>query len=183
VRVEASVETYYPGNASAPTVSGFGSLTTTFFWAFYASKGIRQSVALELQWNTATRSAVGQPWIIEPIYGIGVNLVEWLVLTVEVNWQKSFGNLGGYTPVNTLQFKPTLTAALPAWFFASVQLKTSWSLQSQDVGSLLKFTAGRFLTATKSVVLAVEYETPLDPVAARGTVMMVGVLLSYHFTW
>jgi hypothetical protein len=73
--------------------------------------------------------------------------------------------------------------ALPAWFFASVQDKTSWSLQDRNVGSLLKLTAGRFLTATKAAVLAVEWETPLDPVAAQGTVMMVGVLLSHYFSW
>ena len=66
---------------------------------------------------------------------------------------------------------------------ASVQDKTSWSLQNHDVGSLLKLTAGRFLTAPKTVVLAVEWETPLDPVAARGTVMVVGVLLFYYFSW
>jgi hypothetical protein len=138
-RVEAPVETYYPGNDSAPTVSGFASLTTTFFWAFYASEGIRQAVGLELQWNTATRSAVGQPWIIEPICGIGVNLTRWLVLTVEINWQKSFGNLGGYAPVNTLQFKPTLTAARPAWFSppcrtrrAGASRTTTWARSSSS---------------------------------------------------
>ena len=86
---------------------------------------------------------------------------------MELNWQKSFGNLGGYLPVNTLQLKPTLSAALPAWFFVSVQDKTSWSIENQNVGSLLKITAGRFLTAGKTVVLAAEYETPLDPVAAQ----------------
>ncbi len=183
IRVEAPVETYYPGDTSAPVVSGFASLTTTFFWAFYSAHGVRQALGLELQWNTATRSAVGQPWIIQPIYGIGVNLSSWLVLTVEANWQKSFGPLGGYQPVNTLQLKPTLTAALPEWFFVSVQDKTSWSLENQNVGSLLKITAGRFLTAPKTVMLAVEYETPLDPVAAQGTIMMVGVMLSYYFSW
>jgi hypothetical protein len=40
-----------------------------------------------------------------------------------------------------------------------------------------------FPTAPKTVVLAVEYETPLDPVAAQGTIMMVGVMLSYYFSW
>ena len=183
LRIEAPVETVYPGVAGEPTVSGFASLTTTFFWAFFSEKGIRQAVGLELQWNTGTRTAVGQPWILQPVYGIGFHFVDWLAVTVELNWQKSFGNLGGYLPVNTLQVKPTVTAALPAWFFASVQDKTSWSLEDHDVGSLLKFTAGRFLTEKKTVVLAVEYETPLDPVAARDSVMMVGVLLSYYFSW
>ncbi len=183
LRIEAPVETFYPGNDTAPVVSGFASLTTTFFWAFYSRDGIRQSIGLELQWNTGTRTAVGQPWIIEPVYGVGFHLNRWLALTVELNWQKSFGNLGGYLPVNTLQLKPTLSAALPGWFFVSVQDKTSWSLVDHDVGSLLKITAGRFLTESKSVTLAVEYETPLDPVAARGTVMMVGAFLAYFFSW
>ncbi len=183
IRIEAPVETYYPGTSAEPTVSGFGSLTTTFFWAFFSEKGIRQALGLELQWNTGTRTAVGQPWILEPIYGIGFHLVDWLALTIELNWQKSFGNLGGYKPVDTLQLKPTVTAALPSWFFIGVQDKTSWSLEDQNVGSLLKITAGRFLTEKKTVVLAVEYETPLDAVAARGTIMMVGALLSYYFAW
>lgn len=183
LRVEMPVETVYPATGAGPATSGFASLTTTFFWAFYDWKGFRQSVGLELQWNTASSPAVGAPWIIEPIYGIGYHFTPWLALTVELNWQKSFGNLGGYLPVNTIQLKPTLSAALPAWFFVSVQDKTSWSLQDHDVGSLLKITAGRFLTAAKTVVLAAEYETPLDPVAARGVVMMVGAFLAYFYSW
>jgi hypothetical protein len=63
------------------------------------------------------------------------------------------------------------------------QDKTSWSFQDHNLGSLLKFTAGRFLTASRAVVLAAEYETALDPVAAQGAVFMVGVLLSYFFEW
>jgi hypothetical protein len=66
---------------------------------------------------------------------------------------------------------------------APVQDKTSWSIENANVGWLLKFTAGRFLTEKKTVVLAVEYETALNPVAAEGTVFMVGALLTYFFTW
>ena len=183
LRIEAPVETYYPNNADAPTVSGFSSLTTTLLWAFYSHEGIRQSIGLELQWNTATNPAVGQPWIIEPVYVVAFRISRIVAMSVELNWQKSFGALGTYNPVNTIQFKPTVSVALPAWFFASVQDKTSWSLENRDVGSLLKFTAGRFLTEQKTVVLALEYETPLDPVAARGTVFMVGAMLSYFFAW
>lgn len=184
LRVEMPVEYAYPGQAAgqAPS-SGFASLTTTFFWAFYAWEGLRQSVGLELQWNTATTPAVGAPWIIEPTYGIGYHVGDRLAFTFEVNWQRSFGNLGGYLPVNTIQFKPTVSVALPAWFFVSVQDKTSWSLENANVGSLLKITAGRFLTEGKSVVLAIEYETPLDPVAAQGEVMMVGAFLAYFYSW
>ncbi|MEI7704273.1 MAG: hypothetical protein WCK73_06710 [Deltaproteobacteria bacterium] len=184
IRVEAPVETIYPGPASGqPAASGFASLTTTFFWSFFEHEGLRQSLGLELQWNTATNPAVGAPWIIEPVYGIGYHVGHWLGLTLEVNWQKSFGNLGTYLPVNTLQFKPTATFALPAWWYASVQDKISWSFENQNLGQLLKFTAGRFLTQGKTVTLAVEYETPLDPVAAQGVVMMVGILLSYFYSW
>jgi hypothetical protein len=184
IRIEAPVETVYPSPVvGGPTASGFATLTTTFFWAFYEWEGLRQSLGLELQWNTATNPAVGQAWVIEPVYGIGYHVARWLNLTLEINWQRSFGYLGTYPAVNTLQFKPTVSFALPAWFFLSVQDKTSWSLQAQNVGSLLKFTAGRFLTESKSVVMAVEYETPLDPVAAQGVVLMVGVFLAYFYSW
>jgi hypothetical protein len=182
LRIEAPLETYWPpGGASS--VSGFASLTTTFMWAFFSVSGIRQAIGLELQWNTASNPGVGQPWIIEPVYVVAFKLWSMVALSVEVNWQKSFGNLGTYAPVNTIQFKPTVTVGLPAWFYLAVQDKTSWSLQDRNVGSLLKFTAGRFLTRAKTVVLAVEYETALDPVAAQGTVFMVGGLLTYFFTW
>jgi hypothetical protein len=183
LRLEIPVETHYPNTAGEPTVSGFASLTSTLLWAFYAHEGIRQAAGLELQWNTATNAAVGQAWIIEPVYVVAFRLSSSVALSVELNWQKSFGNLGSYKPVNTLQLKPTVTVALPAWFFVSAQDKTSWSIQDGNVGSLLKFTAGRFLTASRSVVLAAEYETALDPVAAEGEVFMVGVLLSYFFEW
>lgn len=183
LRVEVPVETVYPNPSVGPAASGFASLTTTFFWVFHEEQGLRLGAGLELQWNTATIPAVGQPWIIEPVVGIGYRFDRWVGVTLEVNWQKSFGNLGTYLPVNTIQFKPVVSVALPAWFFVSVQDKISWSLENDDVGSLLKFTAGRFLTEHKSVVLAVEYETPLDPVAAQGEIMMVGVLLSYFFAW
>jgi hypothetical protein len=183
LRIEVPLETHYPNSATAPTISGFASLTTTLLWAFYSHDGIRQAIGLELQWNTATNPAVGQPWIIEPVYVVAFRLFPIVALSVELNWQKSFGNLGTYKPVNTLQLKPTVTVALPAWFFVSVQNKTSWSLQDHNVGSLLKFTAGRFLTASRTVVLAVEYETALDPVAAASEVFMVGAMLSYFFEW
>jgi hypothetical protein len=184
LRIEAPVEFFQPGPGSGQVpASGFASLTTTFFWAFYEWEGLRQSLGLEVQWNTASNPAVGAPWILEPVYGIGYHFGRWVGLTLELNWQKSFGNLGGYLPVNTIQFKPVVSVALPAWFFVSVQDKTSWSLESHDVGSLLKITAGRFLTERKTVVLAVEYETPLDPVAAQAEVMMAGVFLSYFYSW
>jgi hypothetical protein len=184
LRVEMPVEYQFPGQASGQLPSsGFASLTTTFFWAFYEWEGLRQSLGLEVQWNTASNPAVGAPWILEPVYGIGYHFGRWVGLTLELNWQKSFGNLGGYLPVNTIQFKPVVSVALPAWFFVSVQDKTSWSLENHDVGSLLKITAGRFLTERKTVVLAVEYETPLDPVAAQAEVMMAGVFLSYFYSW
>jgi len=183
LRLEVPLETHFPNTSAAPTVSGFASLTSTLLWAFYAQDGIRMAAGLELQWNTATNAAVGQPWIIEPVFVVAFRLSSIVALSVELNWQKSFGNLGTYEPVNTLQLKPTVTVALPAWFFVSAQDKTSWSIQDQNVGSLLKFTAGRFLTAAKTVVLAVEYETPLDRVAATGTVFMVGGSLSYFFEW
>ena len=182
LRIEAPLETVWPSGGGS-SVSGFASLTTTLMWGFFSVSGIRQAVGLELQWNTASNPAVGQPWIIEPVYVVAFKLWSSVALSVEINWQKSFGNLGTYKPVNTIQFKPTLTVALPAWFYVAVQDKTSWSLQDQNVGSLLKFTAGRFLTRAKTVVLAIEYETPLDPVAAQGTVFMVGGLLTYFFTW
>ena len=182
LRIEAPLETVWLSGGGS-SVSGFASLTTTLMWGFFSVSGIRQAVGLELQWNTASNSAVGQPWIIEPVYVVAFKLCSSVALSVEINWQKSFGNLGTYKPVNTIQFKPTLTVALPAWFYVAVQDKTSWSLQDQNVGSLLKFTAGRFLTRAKTVVLAIEYETPLDPVAAQGTVFMVGGLLTYFFTW
>ncbi len=183
IRIEAPVETVFPSPSVGPAASGFASLTTTFFWVFHDAHRWRQALGLELQWNTATNPAVGQPWIIEPVYGIGYRFTDWIGATLEVNWQKSFGNLGTYLPVNTIQFKPTVSVALPAWFFVSVQDKTSWSIENQNVGSLLKFTAGRFLTEHKTAVLSVEYETPLDPVAAQGTVLMVGAFLSYFFAW
>ena len=183
LRIEAPLETFYPNTTAAPTVSGFATLTTTLMWAFFYESGIRQAIGIELQWNTATNPAVGGPWIFEPVYAVAFRLGPTVALSVELNWQKSFGNLGTYAPVNTLQLKPTITVGLPAWFYVAVQDKTSWSIQNQNVGSLLKFTAGRFLTAAKTVVLAVEYETPLDPVAATGEVFMVGGMLSYFFTW
>lgn len=183
LRLEMPLQTHYPNTPAEPTVSGFGSLTSTLLWAFYSHEGIRQAIGLELQWNTGTNAAVGQPWIFEPVYVVAFRFSPILALSVEVNWQKSFGDLGTYKPVNTLQFKPTLTVALPAWFFVSAQDKTSWSLENHDVGSLLKLTAGRFLTETRNVVLAIEYETALDPVAATGSVFMVGAMLSYFFEW
>jgi hypothetical protein len=182
LRIEAPLETFWPSGGGS-SVSGFASLTTTLMWGFFSVSGIRQAVGLELQWNTASNPAVGQPWIIEPVYVVAFKLWSTVALSVEVNWQKSFGNLGTYKPVNTIQFKPTVTVGLPAWFYVAVQDKTSWSIQDQNVGSLLKITAGRFLTRNKTVVLAVEYETSLDPVAAEGTVFMVGGLLTYFFTW
>jgi hypothetical protein len=183
LRLEVPIETYYPNNASAPTISGVASLTSTLLWAFYSHQGIRQAIGLEMQWKTASNPAVGQPWIIEPVYAVAFGISSVVALSVELNWQKSFGNLGTYKPVNTIQLKPTISLALPAWFFVSAQDKTSWSIQEGNVGSLLKLSAGRFLTPGKTVVVAVEYETPLDPVAARGTVFMVGAMLSHFFEW
>ncbi len=183
LRIEAPIETLYPNTSAAPTVSGFATLTTTLMWGFFNVEGIRQSIGLELQWNTATHPAVGLPWILEPVYAVAFRLGPTVALSVELNWQRSFGDLGTYEPVNTLQLKPTLSVGLPAWFYVAVQDKTSWSIENRNVGWLLKFTAGRFLTATKTVVLAVEYETPLNPVAAEGTVFLVGAMLTYFFTW
>ncbi len=183
LRIEAPVLTRYSNDPATPTVSGFGSITTTLVWAFYAREGIHQSIGLELQWNTATNSAVGAPWIVEPVYTVVFRFSPWLALSVEVNWQKSFASLGGYNPVDLVQLKPTLSFALPAWFFLSAQENTSWNLETREVGLFLKVTAGRFLSVGRDVALSVEYETPLNPAAGQAMTMMVGAILSYYYGW
>jgi hypothetical protein len=181
LRIEAPIETLYPGNVDAPVVSGFATLTTTLFWAFYAHKGIRQVAGVELQWNTATRSAVGGPWVIEPIYAVAFHLVEWLSLNVELNWQKSFGDLGGYNPVNLIQTKVTLSAVLPDQFFVAAQSKTNFNFVKENVASWIKLYAGRFLTPERNILVSVVYQRAVTPAAEASSIQMMGVMGSYFF--
>lgn len=183
LRVEAPVETYYPGNAASPVVSGFSTLTTTLYWAFYSHAGIRQVAGLELQWNTATRGAVGGPWVIEPIYAVAFHVAEWISINVELNWQKSFGDLGGYNAVNLVQLKPTVSMVLPDQFFAAVQNKTNFNFEKRNVASWLKVYGGRFVTPERNILIALEYQRALDAAAEASSLQMVGVMASYFFHW
>ena len=62
-----------------------------------------------LQWSSASAQAVGASWVITPVYAIAVGVAEWVPVTTELRWYKSFGSLGDYSGANLLRLRPIVT--------------------------------------------------------------------------
>ena len=73
-QLKVPVTTIYPDVAGAPTQSGLGAVVTSVAWNFLAGKQVRQYLGLGLQWQTASRPALGAPWALAPSYAIALSL-------------------------------------------------------------------------------------------------------------
>jgi hypothetical protein len=104
-----------------------------------------------------------------------------VILTLAVGFALGKLRVGSFTLGTVLG---CLLAGVAIGLLAGPSALAQESLEKEQAHEAAReFSAGRFLTATKTVVLAVEHETPLNPVAARGTAFLVGAMLTCFFTW
>jgi hypothetical protein len=169
---------------SPPAVSGIADVTTAFAWAFYAHGGIRQYLAVGLQWNSATVAKLGAPWVVAPVYAIALGLTGWASLTVELTYNHSFGTLGSYPGVNLLVLRPILVFNLPSTTFIAIDTKLGWDFISEIFVPVMKFQAGKIFGRERNVSIAAWYQLTLNNVGQQDTFNYgVGFNLSYFFDW
>ncbi len=172
------------GTPSPPAVSGIADVSTAFGWAFYAHGGIRQYLALALQWNSATVAKLGAPWVVNPVYAIAMGLTGWASLTVELSYNHSFGTLGPYPGVNLLVLRPILVFNLPSTTFIAIDTKLGWDFISEIFVPVMKFQAGKIFGRERNVSIAAWYQLTLNTVGQQDTFNYgVGFNLSYFFDW
>jgi hypothetical protein len=184
LQLKVPVVTLYPDDATAPTQSGLGAVVTSFAWNFSAQKQIRQYLGLGLQWQTASRPALGAPWALAPSYAVALGLMRGVSLTAQVVWLRSVGSSSGYPEQNLLQFEPILVFALPGRSFLALDTKLGKDFVSDTFLPLMKGVAGLFVDRQKSLSISAWYQQPLTSTAAAETYdYEVGLSLAYYFDW
>jgi len=184
LQLKVPVVTLYPDVAAAPTQSGLGAVMTAFAWNFSAQQRIRQYLGLGLQWQTASRPALGAPWALAPSYAVAVGLARGVSLTTQAVWLRSVGSSSGYPEQNLLQVEPILVFALPGRSFVAVDTKLGWDFVSDTFLPLVKGVTGLFVDRQKSLSITAWYQTPLTSTAAAATFdYEVGLSLAYYFDW
>jgi hypothetical protein len=184
LQLKVPVVTLYPDVAAAPTQSGLGAVMTAFAWNFSAQQRLRQYLGLGLQWQTASRPALGAPWALAPSYAVAVGLARGVSLTTQAVWLRSVGSSSGYPEQNLLQVEPILVFALPGRSFVAVDTKLGWDFVSDTFLPLVKGVTGLFVDRQKSLSITAWYQTPLTSTAAAATFdYEVGLSLAYYFDW
>jgi len=184
VQLRVPVAALFPTQAGHATVSGVADVNTAFGWAFYAHGGIRQYLAVALQWNSASEPLVGAPWVVAPIYAIAIGLNRWISLTAELTYNKSFGNLGNYPGVSLLVLRPIVVVTLPSQLFVAVDTKLGWDFIKEIFVPLMRFQAGKLIGRERNVSIAAWYQLSLNTVGKQDSFQWgVGTSLSYFFDW
>jgi hypothetical protein len=185
LQLKVPVVTLYPDVAATPTQSGLGAVVTSFAWNFFVQKQqIRQYLGLGLQWQTASRPALGAPWALAPSYAVALGLMRGVSLTTQVVWLRSVGSSSGYPEQNLLQVEPILVFALPGRSFLALDTKLGKDFVSGSFLPLMKGVAGLFVDRQKSLSITAWYQTSLTSTAAAETFdYEVGLSLAYYFDW
>ena len=189
VLLKVPVAALFPSPAEAPAVqqpaqSGVADVNTALGWAFYAHGSIRQYLVVGLQWNNASASAIGAPWVVAPVYALAVGLAGWVSLTTEVSWFKSFGNLESYSGVNFLQLRPIVAFNLPSQFYIAVDTQLGWDFIKQIFVPVMRFEAGKLIGRERNVSIGAWYQLSLNTVGKQDSFAYgIGTSVSYFFDW
>jgi hypothetical protein len=182
-QVKVPVTTLYPYATGAATQSGLANVVTAFAWGFFATRQVRQFLAVGLQWQTASQPVLGGAWLIQPVYAISVGLARWLSLTSQISWSRSFAS-DTFPSVNLLVFEPILVVNLPGRSYLAVDTKLGWDLDEGTFVPVMKGVAGLFLDRQKSLSISAWYQTSLTRDAAREIFDFgIGMGLAYFFDW
>ncbi len=173
-----------PGEPGPSAVSAVGDVNTGFGWAFYAKGGIRQYLALALQWNSSSEAALGGPWVLTSVYALAVGLAGWVSLTTELSWSHSLGNVGTYPGVNFLVLHPILVFNLPSTTFLSIDTKLGWDFIHQVFVPVMRFQGGKLIGRDHDVSISAWYQVTLNHVGQQDSFNFgVGFNFSYFFDW
>jgi hypothetical protein len=184
VQIKVPVAAIFPTQAGHPTVSGVADVNTAFGWAFWIRRSFRQYLAIGLQWNSASESLVGAPWVIAPVYAFSLGLTPWLSLTTELAWNKSFGHLGNYPGVNFLVLRPILACNLPSQVFIAVDTRLGYDFIKEIFVPVMRFQGGKLIGRERNVSIAAYYQLSLNTVGKQDSFDFgVGASLSYFFDW
>ena len=184
LQLKVPVVTLYPDVAAAPTQSGVGAVVTSLAWNFLATGRVRQYLGLGLQWQTASRPAIGAPWALAPSYAIALGPTRGVSFTAQVVWLRSVGLNAGYPEQNLLTFEPILVVALPGRSFLALDTRLARDFVSGTFLPLMKGVAGLFVDRQKSLSISAWYQAPLTGAAEAETFEYeVGLSLAYYFDW
>ena len=172
---------YAPG---APAQFGLGAVATAVAWNFLSAGGVKQFVALGLQWPTASSAPIGGPWAIVPSYAVGFALWRWVSLTAQVQWNRSLGSSDRYPEVNLLILEPIVAFNLPGRSYLAIDTRLGWSFVTGTFIPLMKFAAGIFTDRERTVSISAWYQPTLSqPAADEVFKYSVGAGIAYFFDW
>ncbi|MGA8891011.1 MAG: cysteine rich repeat-containing protein [Anaeromyxobacteraceae bacterium] len=174
----------FPYQPGTPSQFGLGAVATAVAWNFLTAGGVKQFVALGIQWPTASSAPIGGPWAIVPSYAVGLGLWRLVSLTVQVQWNRSLGSSDRYPEVNLLILEPIVAVNLPGRAYVAVDTRLGWSFVSGTFIPLMKFAAGIFTDRERTVSISAWYQPALSqPAADEVFKYSVGAGLAYFFDW
>ena len=183
-QLKVPVTAIFPYVAGAPTQFGLGAVTTAIAWNFVGEGRVRQYLAMGLQIETASTTAIGGPWAIVPSYAIGGALQRWLSITTQVQWIRSVGSGSRYPDINLFIVEPILAANLPGRSYLALDTRLAWDSVNGTFIPIMKGLAGLYTDRQKSLSISVWYQATLSQTAESQFFKYgVGMGLAYFFDW
>jgi hypothetical protein len=159
-------------------------VTTAFAWNFDGAGRVRQYLSVGLLIETASTPAIGGPWAGLLSYAIGAALQNWLSITIQVQWVRSFGSSSSYPEINLLYVEPILAANLPGRSYLALDTRLAWNFVTSTFVPIMKGLAGLYIDREKSLSVSVWYQATLSQPAANEFYKYgVGMGLAYFFDW
>jgi len=184
LQLKLPVSALFPYAPGAPAQFGLGAVATAVAWNFLSTGGVKQFVALGIQWPTASSAPIGGPWAIVPSYAVGFALWRRVSLTAQVQWNRSLGSSDRYPEVNLLILEPIVAFNLPGRSYLAIDTRLGWNFVSGTFIPLMKFAAGIFTDRERTVSISAWYQPALSqPAADEVFKYSVGVGLAYFFDW
>jgi hypothetical protein len=178
------VAALFPYTPGVPSQFGLGAVATAIAWNFLSTGGVKQFVALGIQWPTASSAPIGGPWAIVPSYAVGFGLWRLVSLTAQVQWNRSLGSSDRYPELNLLIVEPIVAVNLPGRSYVAIDTRLGWNFVSGTFLPLMKFAAGIFTDRDRTVSISAWYQPVLSqPAADEVFKYSVGAGLAYFFDW
>mgnify|MGYP003460382644 CR=1 FL=1 len=143
-QIEVPFENLRSGGESV--ARGLSDIGTRLSWTFYRTPQLRQSVSLNLQWESAQDDRLGDnATLLQPQYAFSYARSETLVLNGRLTYARSIDRDRGAPVVNRLTFEPSVTFLLPERWSCALATRLGWNFERHKLAARVKGTLGFIL--------------------------------------
>ena len=149
-------------------IYGLSDIGTRINWQFYRTPILRQSLGLNVQWQTAQdRRLSDNATLLQPQYAFSYAASETFVISGQLTYARSVERDRGAAAVNRFALEPSATVLLPDSWSCTVATRLSWNLEREKLAATIRGTLGFILGQRNEWEFDMSVERALTPLARQ----------------